>query len=74
MQTLKVGHVLNDLCAAMWFRIVSQINTFKNMRYSVIHVKCKVVLCRFRLSPIMISKIKWLRSGLPLKYCFEKPS
>lgn len=42
MQTLKVGHVLNDLCAAMWFRIVSQINTFKNMRYSVIHVKCEV--------------------------------
>ena len=42
MQTLKVGHVLNDLCAAMWFRIVFQINTFKNMRYSVIHVKCEV--------------------------------
>ena len=26
----------------MWFRIVFQINTFKNMRYSVIHVKCEV--------------------------------
>ena len=28
--------------------------------------KFRVVLCRIRLFPTLISKIKWLRSGLPL--------
>ena len=43
VQTLKVGHILNDLCAAMWFRIAFQIAMkFVNMTYSVIHARCEL--------------------------------
>jgi len=31
-----------------------------------------VVLCRIRLFPTFISKIKWLGSGLPLNFGFER--
>ena len=38
-------------------------------RYS--SFKFIVVVCRIRLFPTLISKIKWLRPGLPLKRGFE---
>ena len=32
----------------------------------------RVVVCRIRLFPTLISKIKWLRSGLPLSVCANR--
>ena len=49
-------------------RLWNWISRWTQTRLKMVSFKFRVVLCRIRPSPTLISKIKWLWSELPLKY------